>query len=426
VSAVGWVERDQGGPGPIERDQGGPGPTDRAGWLDCSSGVSGDMLLGALVSAGVPVTVLQEAVDAAVPEPVELAVEPVQRAGLAATRVHVRAADSATHRTWSDVRRLLERADLPDGVRTSAMRTFRRLAEAEAAVHGTAAEQVQFHEVGALDAVADVVGVSAGLAHLRLDALVCSPVAVGGGTVGAAHGRLPAPVPAVVVLLTGAPTLGGPTDTEHTTPTGAALLATHATAWGRQPAMTVTAAGTGAGGRDHAGVPNVVRLLVGHRTEPPASEDSAVLLTTNVDDLDPRLWPPVLARLLDAGASDAWLTPVLMKKGRPAHTLSVLLTPHHRAAVLRALFTQTSTLGLREQVVGKVALARQEAAVDVDGQRVRVKLAWYEGAVVNAQPEYEDVAAAALALDRPVKVLLAQAVAAAAPLWGADPDTGHH
>jgi uncharacterized protein (TIGR00299 family) protein len=384
------------------------------------------MLLGALVGAGVPVAVLQAAVDAAVPEPVELTVEPVRRAGLAATRVHVRTADSAATRTWRDVRTLLESADLRPGVRTSALATFGRLAGAEAAVHDTSADQVHFHEVGALDAIADIVGVCAGLAHLRLDSLVCSPVAVGGGTTRTAHGQLPVPVPAVVALLTGAPTVGGPTDTEHATPTGAALLATHATGWGRQPAMTVTAAGAGAGARDPAGVPNAVRLLVGHGAERSADDGSAVLLTTNVDDLDPRLWPAVLARLLDAGASDTWLTPVLMKKGRPAHTLSVLLSAAHRAAVLRALFTETSTLGLREQVVGKVALARQEAAVDVDGQRVRVKLAWYEGAVVNAQPEYEDVAAAALALDRPVKVVLAQAAAAAAPLWGADPDTGHH
>lgn len=405
----------RGGPEPIGSDRGHPEPITRIGWLDCAAGAAGDMLLGALVGAGVPLTVLQAAVDAVAPEPVELTVEPVRRAGLAATRVHVRAAESVTSRTWPDVRTLLEQADLADEVRTASLAAFRRIADAEASVHGTTPEQVHFHEVGALDALADVVGVCAGLAFLRLKHLVCSPVALGGGTARAAHGRLPVPVPAVVALLTGAPTLGGPTDTEHTTPTGAALLATHATGWGHQPAMAVTATGTGAGGRDPEGVPNVVRILVGE-----AASDlcgTALLLTTNVDDLDPRLWPPVLARILDAGASDAWLTPVLMKKGRPAHTLSVLLAPAQRTAVLRVLFAETSTLGLREQVVGKVALERQEAAVDVDGQRIRVKVARHEGAVVNAQPEYEDVAAAARALDRPVKVVLAQAVAAAAPLW---------
>jgi hypothetical protein len=391
----------------------------RLGWLDCSAGVSGDMLLGALVGAGVPLPVLQDAVAAVAPERIELSVERVHRAGFAATRVHVSVADSATSRTWRDVRTLLERSVLADDVRTASLDTFARLAGAEADAHGQPVEDVHFHEVGALDAIADVVGVAAGLAHLRLDALARSPVAVGGGFVRAAHGRIPVPVPAVVTLLTGTPTRGGPTDTEHTTPTGAALLATHVTAYGRQPAMTVTAAGTGAGGRDPADVPNVVRLFVG--SAPDTEQVTSLLLSTNVDDLDPRLWPPVLARLLDAGATDAWLTPVLMKKGRPAHTLSVLLQSGARAAVLGVLFRETSTLGLREEVVGKVALERTDAVVEVDGQRISVKVARHDGAVVNVQPEYEDVVTAAQALARPVKVILARAGAAAAPLWGDEP-----
>ena len=393
-------------------------PARRVGWLDCSAGVSGDMLLGALVGVGVPMPVLQEAVAAVAPEPIELRAEPVHRAGLAATRVHVRVEDSVTSRTWPDVRTLLEGAALSDGVRRAALDTFAHLAQAEALAHGQPPEDVHFHEVGALDAIADVVGVAAGLAHLGLDALVCSPVAVGGGFVRAAHGRLPVPVPAVVTLLTGAPTLGGPTDTEHTTPTGAALLGAHVTGYGQQPAMTVSATGTGAGGRDPADVPNVVRLLVGSVAD---SSQTALLLTTNVDDLDARLWPPVLERLLDAGASDAWLTPVLMKKGRPAYTLSVLLPGGVRPAVLNVLFRETSTLGLREQVVGKVALKRTDATVEVDGQLISVKVARHDGAVVNVQPEFEDVATAARALDHPVKVVLAAAVAAAAPLWAHEP-----
>lgn len=390
----------------------------RVGWLDCSAGASGDMLLGALVGAGVPLPVLQEAVAAVAPEPIELIAEPVTRAGFAATRVHVRVADSATSRTWRDVRTLLEGADLAEDVRRAALATFARLAQAEALAHGQPAEDVHFHEVGALDAIADVVGVAAGLAHLSLDGLVCSPVAVGGGFVRAAHGRIPVPVPAVVTLLTGAPTLGGPTDNEHTTPTGAALLATHVAEYGRQPGMTVIAAGTGAGGRNPADVPNVVRLLVGSAAD---SSLTALLLATNVDDLDPRLWPQVLAHLLDAGASDAWLTPMLMKKGRPAYTLSVLLPADVRPAVLEVLFRETSSLGLREQVVGKVALERSDATVEVDGQQISVKVARHDGTVVNVQPEYEDVATAALLLERPVKAVLAAAVAAAAPLWVDEP-----
>jgi uncharacterized protein (TIGR00299 family) protein len=384
------------------------------GWLDCASGVAGDMLLGALVDAGVPLDVLQAAVDGVAPEPVRLRAEEVHRAGLRATRVHVEGTDSATHRTWADVRALLERADLPGPVRHRATAAFAALARAEAAVHGTTEDDVHFHEVGALDAVADVVGVSAGLEHLALEALHCSPVALGGGTARTAHGRLPVPGPAVVALLTGVPTYGGPADVELTTPTGAALLSASVTGWGPQPPMRVTAVGTGAGARDLPGHPNAVRLLLGEpvTTAAAAVPGGALVLETNVDDLDPRLWPGVLARLLAAGASDAWLTPILMKKGRPAHTLHVLTAPAHAEAVRRVAFTETSAIGLREHVVGKHALARETSTVDVGGQVVRVKLALLDGAVVNAQPEFEDVAAAAAALGRSVKEVLARAVAA--------------
>ena len=390
-------------------------------WVDASSGASGDMLLGALLGAGVPVEVLQHAVDAVAPEPVALGVEAVARHGFAATRCHVELADSAHHRTWRDVRGLLDAAPLAAPVRDLAVRTFERLAVAEATVHGSDPLDVHFHEVGALDAIADVVGVCAGFVHLGAGAVVVSPVAVGSGTVRTAHGTLPVPPPAVVQLLRGVPSYAGPQGApamELCTPTGAALLTTLATAWGPQPAMSVGAVGVGAGGRDPAGHANVLRLLVGRSAEVsrvpgPAPDDAApLLIETNVDDLDPRVWPAVIAALLAAGASDAWLTPILMKKGRPAHTLSVLVAPARAAAVRATIFRQTSTIGLREQPVGKHALSREMVSVDVDGHRVAVKLARHDGELVNAQPEYDDVARAAAALDRPVATVLAEAVAA--------------
>ena len=382
------------------------------GWLDCSSGVSGDMLLGALVGAGVPLDVLDSAVQAVAPERVTLRSEAVLRGGLAATRVHVETSESTTHRTWADVRSLLQKAELPEPVRDTATACFAALARAEAAVHATAPDQVHFHEVGALDAIADVVGVSAGFAHLGLASLTCSTVRVGGGSLSAAHGRLPVPPPAVVELLRGLPSAGGPVDVELCTPTGAALLSVLATGFGPQPAMRVTHVGTGAGGRDPEGHANVVRLLVG---DPLAAgdEDAALVLEANVDDLDPRLWPVALERLLAAGASDAWLTPILMKKGRPAHTLSVLVPTRRRADVLHVVFAETTTIGLRVHEVDKLALERSEHTLDIDGHAVRVKVATYAGAVVNAQPEYDDVAAAARATGRPVKSVLAQAAALA-------------
>jgi uncharacterized protein (TIGR00299 family) protein len=387
------------------------------GWVDGSSGASGDMLLGALVGAGVPVETIAASVSAVAPEHVALTPEPVTRNGFAAIRCHVVVADSITHRSWRDIAHLLAEADLVDDVRDRARATFERLANAEAAVHGTSPDDVQFHEVGALDAIADVVGVCAGIAHLRLERLVVSPVAVGSGTVRGAHGSMPVPPPAVAELLRGHPSYAGPVEMEMCTPTGAALLTSNATSFGTQPSMTVHAIGLGAGGRDPVGHANVLRLFVGDPApvvEPVATHgtDSPLLIETNIDDLDPRLWPNVIAALLGAGASDAWLTPILMKKGRPAHTLSVLATGLLVDAVRTEIFRQTSTIGVRETTIAKTALDREMHTVSIDGHPVHVKVALHRGSVMNVQPEYDDVAAVASATGRPVKDVLAEAAAA--------------
>ena len=394
------------------------------GWLDASSGASGDMLLGALVGARVPPSLLQQAVAAVAPEQVTLRTEPVTRNGFAATRCHVDVPDTDVHRTWSDVRLLLAKAPLDETLRARAHTVFERLAVAEATVHGTSPEDVHFHEVGALDAIADVVGVCAGFAHLGLAELVVSPVAVGSGTVRGAHGVMPVPPPAVVELLRGVPSHAGPGRDELCTPTGAALLTGHAASYGPQPGMVVERVGVGAGGRDPASHANVVRLLVGSPVgSPPGKAPAALVLETNVDDLDPRLWPEVIAALLVAGASDAWLTPILMKKGRPAHTLSALVRPEVAEAVRTAIFAQTSTIGLRETPVGKTALDRRMETVVVGGQPVRVKIALHRGHVVNAQPEYDDVVRAAALTGRAVKDVLAEAGAASRPYTDLpDPD----
>jgi len=387
----------------------------RIGWIDASSGVSGDMLLGAMLGAGVPIGVLRDAVSAVSPEPVTLDSEKVARHGFAATLCHVRVHDSSTDRRWADIRLLLDRAPLDPEVRRLTIGVFGRLADAEAQVHGIATHDVHFHEVGALDSIADVVGVVAGFVHLHLDRLVCSTPALGGGSVRIAHGQVGVPVPAVVELLRGIPTVGGPVDLELTTPTGAALVAELADEFGPQPAMTVDVAGVGAGGRDPEGHANVVRLLIGDSLTAGADSElrSALVIEANVDDLDPRLWPDVIAALLDAGASDAWLTPILMKKGRPAHTLHVLVDADAAAQVRREIFRQTTTIGVREQQFAKHALDREFVHIDIDGHHVAVKLARLEGELVNVQPEYADVLAAARATDRPVKDVLAEAIARA-------------
>jgi uncharacterized protein (TIGR00299 family) protein len=381
------------------------------GWLDLSAGASGDMLLGALVDAGVPLDVPAAAIATLAVESIRLETEPVTRHGLGATRVHVHAPPSEEHRTWADVRALLLEADLPTPVREGALAVFERLAVAEGRVHRVSPEDVHFHEVGALDALTDVVGVLAGFAHLGLTRLTASPVALGSGSARSAHGVVPIPGPAVLELLAGIPVVAGAVPAEMCTPTGAALVAELVSEWAALPAMRVSRTGMGAGGRDPVELPNVVRLVLGEPAD--AAPSGPAVLEANIDDLDPRLWPGVLDALFAAGASDAWLTPILMKKGRPAHTLSVLCQPEAIPDVQAAVFATTSTIGLRVAPVGKVALDRTASSVEVLGGRVGVKIATAGGRVVNVSVEYEDVAALARASGLPVKEVLRAATAAA-------------
>jgi uncharacterized protein (TIGR00299 family) protein len=319
------------------------------------------------------------------------------------------------------VRTLLLESGLADDVRDLALRVFERLAAAEGAVHGHDPLDVRFHEVGALDAIADVVGVCAGFVHLAPVDVVVTPVAVGSGVVRGAHGTLPVPPPAVASLLTGVPSYAGPEGapaTELCTPTGAALLTTLATAYGPQPPMTTTRVGVGAGGRDPEGHANVLRLLVGEPVAAGDGPDDLLVLETNIDDLDPRLWPDVITAVLAAGALDAWLTPIVMKKGRPAHTFRALVAPGLATRVRQAIFRETTTIGIREYPVARHALPRELTTVTVGGLEVGVKVARLDGVVVTAQPEYDDVVRTAHALGRPVREVLDEASAAARALVG--------
>ncbi|NIK55269.1 nickel pincer cofactor biosynthesis protein LarC [Kribbella shirazensis] len=424
----------------------------RIAWIDCSAGASGDMLLGAFLSAGADLSYVNAAV-AAVDPSLSVTVAQTARHQIAATKAtvkvdgtphpenvpdaaldHPEAAghghghghdDAAGHghghsaptRAWAEVRRLLEQAPLDDAVRERALDTFARLARAEASAHGVEPDTVHFHEVGALDAIADIVGVAAASVSLDLDKIVVSTITLGGGgQVRGQHGGIPIPGPAVLHLVTEAeaPVTGGVAPYEMTTPTGAALLATLADEFGPLPPMRIEQTGVGAGGRDPVEVPNIVRLVIGESTDGSATE---LVYETNVDDLDPRIWPQVLARLMEAGAADAWLTPILMKKGRPAHTLSVLVGSANAEMVRAVILAETSAIGLREFGIRKHAADREFTTVEVDGQLIHVKIARYGGQVVNVQPEYDDVAAAANVLKKPVKTVLAKAVAAGHDLW---------
>jgi uncharacterized protein (TIGR00299 family) protein len=384
----------------------------RVGWLHCASGVSGDMLLATLASL--------EALD-----PTELpgrlgvaatvTVADVGRAGITAPAVTVVPDAEQPSRHLAEIVDLLAAADLPEPVRAAAGRVFRRLAAVEAAVHGATPATVHFHEVGGVDALVDIAGACLGLHTLGLDRLVVSPIALGGGTARSAHGSLPVPVPAVLGLLAGTDlsSYGGPVDIELATPTGIAVVAEHASGSGPMPVLAVEAIGAGAGGRDLGEHPNLLRLVVGTEQPDHKADGGWLTVAANVDDLDPRLWPAVLDAVLAAGAADAWLTPILMKKGRPAHTITALTTTAVATEVRAVLTTQTSTIGVRESPVTKHALDRSWIDTLVAGQPVRVKVAHADGALRNVSPEYDDVAAAALATGLPAKEVLARATAAA-------------
>jgi uncharacterized protein (TIGR00299 family) protein len=373
------------------------------------------MLLAALVDAGAPLDPVTTAVSAVIPGSVVLASSQVSRSGLRSTKVDVkRVLADQTHRSWREIQTLLEQADLAVKVRERSQRVFRRLAEAEARVHGITTDDVRFHEVGAWDSIADVVGVCTALDCLGVTSMSCSAVALGSGRVTVGHGELPVPVPAVLELSPGWQVMSGG-EGELATPTGMALVTTLARECRGLPAMTVHTVGVGAGTRDTAGHPNVVRVVLGDRHGAADSSDSSVLsvLETNIDDMDPRVWPTVLASLFAAGAADAWLVPIIMKKGRPAQTLTVLASPANRDALRRLIFELTTTSGVRETTVSRIALDRFWVPVSVAGGQVRVKVAHHGGEIVQATPEFDEAAAVATAHNIPVRRVLQEAIAAA-------------
>jgi pyridinium-3,5-bisthiocarboxylic acid mononucleotide nickel chelatase len=372
--------------------------TRRHAWIDASAGVAGDMLLGALIDAGADLAVVQQAVDALIADSVRLATRAVTRAGQHASQISVEViARDVPVRQWTAIENLITTAALAAPVRDRALLSFDRLAEAEARIHHLPKDRVHFHEVGALDSIADIVGVAAALHDLQIDSISASAVAVGSGRLeGGAHGDLGVPVPAVVELATGWKIFaGGPG--ELTTPTGMALVSTLAERCEDLPPLTLQASGAGAGSRDTPGRPNLTRVLIGERVTDPDDDlsEADVLIEANVDDLDPRLWPGVLTSLISSGAADAWLVPIIMKKGRPAHTVSVLARPDQAADLRFLLLSLTSTIGVRETRVRKTALPRGWVDLTVAGSCISIKIAYRDGTIRQVTPEFDDLERAA-------------------------------
>jgi pyridinium-3,5-bisthiocarboxylic acid mononucleotide nickel chelatase len=383
-------------------------------YFDCFAGISGDMALGALLDAGGDLDALRTGLRGLDLDPFELDVSTVERGGIGATRVEVRTGPPGAARDWGDVRSLLGAARLPEAVRARALATFERLAEAEGRVHRMAPDQVHFHEVGAVDALVDVVGTALLLHDLGVEEAWASPVATGGGRTRGAHGPLPVPAPAVLELLRGAPLHGGGVPVELTTPTGAAILAASVTSFAELPPLRVASVGYGAGARQLDELPNLLRVILGERLrDEGGAGDGGLVLEANLDDMIPELMPWVMERLFAAGAADVWLTPVQMKKGRPGITISALCPPGSDAAVRTVLWRETSTLGVRGVPVRKWMLERRTVEVGLLGGKVRVKLGLEGGRVVNVAPEFADCTRLADQSGRPLKEVMARAQAAA-------------
>ncbi|HEV7888089.1 MAG TPA: nickel pincer cofactor biosynthesis protein LarC [Acidimicrobiales bacterium] len=344
-------------------------------WFHCFAGIAGDMALGALIDAGADVDEVVALIERIPIGGWAVVARPVQRGGIAATRIEVRTQETAVVRTHAHIVGLIEEARLPDRVRDRALATFGVLAEVEGRLHRRHPSQVHFHEVGALDAIVDIVGTCAALELLDVDRVTASAVATGTGMIRAAHGILPNPAPAVVELLRGAPTYGRDITVELTTPTGAALLAANSSGYGPLPAMTIEATGFGAGTRELDDLPNVTQVVLG--TEQPAAERTGqpvVLLEVNVDDATGEVIASAIAALLEAGAHDAWVTPIVMKKGRPAHTVSALADPALSAQISQVLMAETGSLGVRGATLDRWPAERQMGEVAVHGLPVRVKV----------------------------------------------------
>ncbi len=374
-------------------------------WFHCFSGVAGDMALGSLVDAGADFDDVMGLLERLPLGGWSAEAEPVLRGGIAGTKIHVRTQDSTVVRTASHIQGLVAEARLPERVEARAHAVFSALAEAEGRLHRRPPDQVHFHEVGGIDAIVDVVGTCAALELLEVDQVACSPISVGLGMVRAAHGIIPNPAPAVVELLRGIPTKGLDLSLELTTPTGAALMAGLATSYGAMPPMTVVASGFGAGTRELDNRPNLTQVVIGEpAASAPLDGQPVVLLEANVDDATGEVLAHAIGALLAAGAHDAWLTPIVMKKGRPAHTVHALCDPALTAQVTATLAAETGTLGVRGSHLERWPTARDHRRVLVGDLSVRVKVS--PGRV---KAEYDDAAKVSALTGRPVREVLAEA-----------------
>lgn len=374
-------------------------------YFDCFAGASGDMILGAMVAAGVDPNFLREQLSLLPVKGFSVDFETVNRSGLSATYARVETAHEHKHRHLSDIKEIIEGSSLSGAVKQRAVQIFTRLAEAEARVHNEPVDHVHFHEVGALDAIVDVVGAAICFDALQIERFVCSPLHVGSGMVQMAHGKFPIPPPAVAELLKGVPFYSTDLKGELLTPTGAAIITTVCSEYGPIPQMTTDSTGYGAGTRQYENFPNVLRVLVGETESGGPTEERLWMIETNLDDASPQIIGHVMDRVLELGALDCFFTPVQMKKNRPGVLLSILCAPREREVVMKLLFTETTTLGIRSHEVARRALQRSVVQVETQYGPIDVKVAHLDGRVVNEMPEFEQCREAAARANVPLKVV---------------------
>jgi pyridinium-3,5-bisthiocarboxylic acid mononucleotide nickel chelatase len=381
-------------------------------YFDCFSGISGDMTLGALIDAGCDVARLRSELQSLQVPGWEISAEKVWKNGMAATYAKVKTEDQKKHRSLTDILEILKKSELVPQVRDRASSIFQRLGEAEARVHNVPLEKIHFHEVGAVDAIVDIVGACIGFHALGIDKFACSPLNVGGGTAKMAHGVLPVPAPATANLLQGKPTYSNGVQRELVTPTGAAIVATLCDSFGPQPPMTVSAIGYGAGAADLEGQPNVLRIMIGESTEKAVAgyDEEISVIEANLDDMNPQIYGYFLERALSAGALDVYTTPVQMKKNRPGTLLTVLCKPQDANALTSLIFAETTTFGVRTTTAQRRILPREHVSVSTKFGDVRIKLSRVNGRILHVSPEFDDCRKLAVEKNVPLQQVINEAL----------------
>ena len=390
----------------------------RAAYFDCYSGISGDMILGALVDLGVDPGKIRKALKTLDLKGYKLKTSRVQRGPIAGTKVQVSLTKSSHHpaRKYSDIKKLIADSDLSSTAKKNSLEIFKRIAQVEAAIHDTTMEKIHFHEIGAVDSIVDIVGGVVAIESLKLDKIYASPLNVGEGFVQCAHGCLPVPAPATLKLLQGIPVFSNGIKKELTTPTGAAMIGFYADKFGSLPAMKIVGDGYGAGDHIIAEMPNMLRVVLGEISA--ESDEELVLIETNIDDMNPEFYEGTMESLFKAGALDVYLTPIIMKKSRPANKISVLSSETDRQAMTEILLHETSSFGVRYFRIGRTVLEREMKMVNISWGSVRIKIGKFNGKVIQISPEYEDCKKIAYKEKVPVKQVYEEAHSQAIKLFG--------